>query len=299
MLDHGPILVPLDGSETAERVLPYAGALAHALRTHLVLLTVWEGTDSELGATFPAIAQEIGQTAQQHFEEYLAGIRARLGGGDQVRTIVRPGEAGEEILKAADETGARAIAIATHGRSGIGRWLYGSTAGHLMRHATVPVLAVGPHALARSSNNVALKHVAVPLDGREMSEAAIAPAAALAVALKAKLSLVRAVNWAVQAYPYSLPDAYIPQVDDELERGAQAYLRGQEDVARTAAAADVGAFVVRGATAEGLIDFVDKEAVDLVVMTTHARRGLLRAALGSVADRLLQSKAPVLLIRPE
>jgi hypothetical protein len=49
--------------------------------------------------TFPAIAQEIGQTAQQHFEEYLGGIRSRLGGGDEIRTIVRPGEAGEEILK--------------------------------------------------------------------------------------------------------------------------------------------------------------------------------------------------------
>jgi nucleotide-binding universal stress UspA family protein len=297
MLDRGPILVPLDGSELAEKALPYARALADALRTHLVLITVWEGTDSEIGVTFPAIAQEIGQTAQQHFEEYLGGIRSRLGGGDEIRTIVRPGEAGEEILKAADETGARAIAIATHGRSGISRWLYGSTASHLLRHAEVPVLAVGPHALERSSDNIALKHVAVPLDGSEMSEAAIAPAVTLAVALKAKVSLVRAVNWAVQSYPYSLPDAYIPQVDEELESGAKAYLRAQEDAVR--GKAEVGAFVVRGAIAEGLLDFVEKESADIVVMTTHARRGLLRATLGSVADRMLQGQAPVLLIRPE
>jgi nucleotide-binding universal stress UspA family protein len=161
----------------------------------------------------------------------------------------------------------------------------------------VPVLAVGPHALERSSDNIALKHVAVPLDGSEMSEAAIAPAVTLAVALKAKVSLVRAVNWAVQSYPYSLPDAYIPQVDEELESGAKAYLRAQEDAVR--GKAEVGAFVVRGAIAEGLLDFVEKESADIVVMTTHARRGLLRATLGSVADRMLQGQAPVLLIRPE
>jgi nucleotide-binding universal stress UspA family protein len=63
MLDRGPILVPLDGSELAEKALPYARAVADALRTHLVLITLWEGTDSEIGVTFPAIAQEIGQTA--------------------------------------------------------------------------------------------------------------------------------------------------------------------------------------------------------------------------------------------
>lgn len=296
MLDRGPILVPLDGSETAERVLPYAMALADALHTHLTLITVWEGTDSEIGSTFPAIAQEIGQSAQQHFEEYLGSIRQRLGGGEQIRTIVRPGDAGEEILKAADEVDARVIAIATHGRSGIGRWLYGSTAGHLMRHAGVPVLSVGPHALARSTHGVALKHVMVPLDGGELSEAAIPAAVLVASALKAKLSLVRAVNWAVQSYPYSLPDAYIPQVDDELEKGAKEYLRRQE--AALKGKVDVGAFVARGAVAEGLMDFVEKESVDLVVMTTHARSGIVRAALGSTADRVLQGQAPVLLIRP-
>ena len=46
MREQGPIVVPLDGSELAETALPYAAALAEALRTHLVLVTAWEGTDS-------------------------------------------------------------------------------------------------------------------------------------------------------------------------------------------------------------------------------------------------------------
>ena len=47
------------------------------------------------------------------------------------------------------------------------------------------------------------------------------------------------------------------------------------------------------------MDVVDKQAVDLVVMTTHARAGIARAALGSTADRMLQGKAPVMLVPPE
>jgi nucleotide-binding universal stress UspA family protein len=61
----------------------------------------------------------------------------------------------------------------------------------------------------------------------------------------------------------------------------------------------VDAFIVRGAVADGLMDVSEKQDIDLVVMTTHARRGLARAALGSTADRMLQGKVPVLLIRPD
>jgi nucleotide-binding universal stress UspA family protein len=110
------------------------------------------------------------------------------------------------------------------------------------------------------------------------------------------VSLVRAVPWAVQSYPYTLPDAYVPQVDDELEKAAKAYLKRME--AETSGI-DVRAFVVRGPVSEGLMEFVDKEAVDLVAMTTHARSGLRRIVLGSVAERIIQGNAPVLLIRPE
>jgi nucleotide-binding universal stress UspA family protein len=137
----------------------------------------------------------------------------------------------------------------------------------------------------------------VPLDGSELSEAALAPAAGLAKASGATLVLARAVRWAVQAYPYTLPDAYVPQLDDELEKGAKTYLQRMQE----AAGSDVKteAFVVRGSIADGLMDLIDQQNVDLVVMTTHARKGLARAAVGSVADRMLQGNAPVLLIRPD
>ena len=295
MRDHGPILVPLDGSELAEGALPYAVALAKALGERVTLLTVWEGTESELGVSFPSMAMEIEAKAREHFGSYLHGIETRLIDRVPVQALVREGDASEEIARVADEIGARALVVATHGRSGIGRWVYGSTASHLLRHSAVPVLAVGPHALEHPKAEVSFSHIMTPLDGTPLSEAALPEAEALASKLRARLSLVRVVQWAVQAYPYTLPGAYIPQVDEELEAGAKAYLQQKEAEVK---GVDVSAFVVRAAIADGLLGFIDKEAVDLVVMTTHARGGLARAALGSVADRILQGSAPVLLIRP-
>jgi nucleotide-binding universal stress UspA family protein len=297
MREQGPIIVPLDGSDLAETALPYAAALAEALQTHLVLVTAWEGTESELGTTFPSMAMEIEKSATNYFTMYLDGIRARFGRADQTRTMVRPGEAAEEILKAIDETGARMLVIATHGRSGVGRWVYGSTAGRLLRASHVPVVAVGPNVRPRSTDAVAIKHLMVPLDGSPLSEEALPVAQVIAKALGARLSLVRSVRWAVQAYPYSLPDAYIPQIDEEMEAGAKVYLRRMEEGLK--GKVDVDAFVVRGAVADGLMDVAEKQAVDLVVMTTHARTGIARAALGSTADRMLQGLAPVMLVRPE
>ena len=295
MRESGPVLVALDGSKLSEAVLPYARALASVFGERLALVTAWEGTDNAVGETMPDVIIDIEKSANAHYDEYLAGVKASLPGVD-VDTYLRAGEPADVILAVAGEIGARAIAIATHGRSGIGRWLYGSTANHLLHHASVPLIVCGPNVLKKNATDVTYKHVMLPLDGSELSEAALPIAQSLAQRTGAKLSLVRALPWAVQAYPYSLPNAYVPRLDDELETSARTYLKKQED---RVSGVEVSAFIVRGAIADGLIGFVDKQQVDLVLMTTHARRGLARVALGSTADRMLQSPAPVILLRPD
>jgi nucleotide-binding universal stress UspA family protein len=293
MRNDGPILVPLDGSELAEGALPYASALAAATGADLLLLSAWDGAERGLAETFPSMAVDIEAAAKQHYMQYLDGARARIAPGAE--TLCQQGEPGDTILAVAAERGARAIAIGTHGRSGIGRWLAGSTASHVLRHSTVPLLAVGPHALEHPKSSVAYKHILAPLDGSALSETALPVATKLASDAGAKISLVRVVPFAARTYPYTMPEAYLPQIDQEVEKGAEEYLQRQKS---SLSGTPVEAYALRGPIAESLIDFVDKESVDLVVMTTHARGGLSRAALGSVADRMLQGSAPVLLLRP-
>ena len=123
------------------------------------------------------------------------------------------------------------------------------------------------------------------------------PASQLASAFDAKLSLVQAVRWAYEAYPYAGAAGYIQSLDSDLEASARSYIQRQESA--IAGKVEVHGFVVHGSPADALMRFEGSEDVDLVVMTTHARSGIARATLGSTAERMLQGKAPVLLLRPE
>jgi nucleotide-binding universal stress UspA family protein len=293
MLEQGPILVTLDGSELAERALPYATKLAAALHTHLALITVSEATEGELGARFPDLKLEIDQSADAYFRSYLERVRDRLKQPD-ARIIVRGGDASEQILNAANETGARMIVMSTHGRSGLRRWGYGSQLSKMAAASPVPVLAIGPQ-LLESKGAVELHRILVPLDGSKFAEAALPAARTLADALAAHVILLRVQPWAATVYPYVASTTYTPAIDDALEEEARIYL--QRQVKAFSPPAEIR--VARGDPAGAIIDLVKRAGVDLVVMSTHARRGLVRAALGSVADRAIQANAPVLLVKPE
>lgn len=280
----GPILVALDGSEIAEGVLGPAEILSSALRTHLALVSVLEDpSDLE-----PGVAVEMERLGQEHFASYLAGVRERLHRPD-IKTTVRVGNPAEEILACAFQINAGMIAIATHGRSGISRWMYGSTASALLQRSTVPILVVGPS--CRPTNE--LRNVMVPLDGSQLAEEALGAALQIRDAHHSKLSLVRIVPWAVEEFPYTLPSAYVIDLDKELELGATAYMNLQKELV----GGEVRTHLIRGGgTANQLMEFVERGEVDLVVMSTHGRAGVTRAALGSTADRMLQATAPILLV---
>ncbi|HXF50280.1 MAG TPA: universal stress protein [Dehalococcoidia bacterium] len=288
------IVVPVDGSELSERAIPVAVALARGLSATLHLLTVWEPEDHDLERHFPALASDLAKAAEKYYGDYLARVAGKAEGVPVVAEV-RSGRPAEQILAYAAEKGARFVVMSTHGRSGLSRWWYGSVADRIVHTSSTPVVVVGPNALRDAA--YAIRHIATPLDGSTLSESAIPTAVELAAALRARLTLVRAVRWAAQAYPYTLPEAYVPQLDAELEAGAQAYLQAVRGGVETSVTIDTA--VVRGAIAESLMEFCEREGVDLVVMSTHGRSGLARATLGSVADRLLHGPCPVALIRPK
>lgn len=135
------ILVTLDRSELAEQALAHAVAIADAFHAAIELVTVVPVLDQEaMLATGVDIDWER-EVAQ--YEEYLRGIVSRVAEeGPKVRSQVRRGDIAEEILRHAQEARADLIVMSTHGRSGLGRWVYGSIADRVLRHASVPVLLV-------------------------------------------------------------------------------------------------------------------------------------------------------------
>ncbi len=294
-LGNRPVVVPLDGSELAERTLPYAQALARATNSRLLLLSVVEPPKSA-GSGHRDVGDDAIQRASAHFATYLQALKARLDDDTEICVDVREDDLSESILRSIDESAAQYVAISTHGRSGIDRWRHGSTVHRLLHDSSVPMLVAGPRVLERRECLVVYRHILVPLDARPLSEAAIPYAEHLAHASGARISLAQVVGWPAETYPYVLPDAYVPQLDSNWTAAAESYLsRREKDLGRLS----VRASVLRGSTVKALMSFVEREAVDLVVMATHARTGFSRAILGSVADRMLQARAPVLLVRPK
>lgn len=226
-------------------------------------------------------------------ETYVRSVRERIGasGAD---IVVKVGYPHESILETASDVGASLIVASTHGRAGFSRWMYGSTVGHLLRGSHTPLLIVGKNVLSFDTRYEP-KHVLMPLDGSTLAEGAIPIGFEVAEAFKAKTSLVRVAPFSVEAYPMMVPQMYWPELDKELVAGAQTYL---EDVRRKAGKpADL--HVLQGPRADTLLTFIERDQIDLVVMSTHARAGVPRAILGSNADRMLEGPAPVLLVRPE
>lgn len=290
MLTTGPILVPLDGSQLSERSLPYATAIASALQTNVVLMIAAYTSDiPEHGPWSDEMVAHPRETCMA----YLAGVGSRIGVPED-KLVVKIGYPHEAILQTAHDVGAAMVVISTHGRSGISRWMYGSTAGNLLHASNVPVFVVGKE-VPDGAASFSPKHVLVPLDGSTLGEAALPHAREISNAFGANITLVRVAPFSAEAYPMMVPSMYWPTLDEDLIAGATAYMEKM----RSSIDQPVEINVLQGARAGALLDFVEAKAVDLVVMATHARAGVQRAILGSTADRMLGGRAPVLLIRPE
>lgn len=135
------ILIPLDGSAVAEGILPFAGKIAGPLDSEVILLLVVEPLPQAALASGGLVDSDLLAIREREAHRYLEEIAEGLAAiGVRVRTLVRQGLAAQAIVTASAEIGADLIAMTTHGRSGLGRLLFGSVAETVLRTAPVPVL---------------------------------------------------------------------------------------------------------------------------------------------------------------
>jgi nucleotide-binding universal stress UspA family protein len=133
-------LVPLDGSPVAEAIIPFLVQIAGPLNMSIVLLRVLEPIPPVFGDSLRQNLLDDDETRTLDATEYLAPIAAKLRArGVDTSWVVRSGRPAESILGAVLDAGADLIAMSTHGRSGLGRLLFGSVAEQVLRRADVPV----------------------------------------------------------------------------------------------------------------------------------------------------------------
>jgi nucleotide-binding universal stress UspA family protein len=140
MFDHKRVLVALDGSMSSEAMLRFVLEIAAPLDMTVLLLRVVEPLTPMIGDDIYRPTLDDIEARRRDAEDYLAPIAGALRArGVHTAWEVRRGRPEEQILAAAEESGVDMIAMATHGRTGLGRLLFGSVAEGVLRRASVPV----------------------------------------------------------------------------------------------------------------------------------------------------------------
>jgi nucleotide-binding universal stress UspA family protein len=297
------LVVPLDGSQLAERALPYAIRLAQASGARLVLTRAalapppWslDGSEWELQQT-EAIAEAT---------EYLRDMAESVSGQVEAVDIAVPyGRAIDKIIETVENYDADAVVMATHGRSGFAHLLYGSVTEGVLSRSSVPVFAVygRPGEAPSPSFSPTNARLLVPQNGSSFDGPALQTALNL-LGPRGEIVLVIVVE----------PPEHVET--DESGRRVLAYLDQQEE-ARTRQARDYLGSVVEqlrkdgvqvplkidvrlGDPTSGIIMAAIGSQADLIVMATHGRTGISRAVVGSVAGTVLRTgTTPVLLVHP-
>lgn len=141
------LLVPLDGSDLAEKALPAALELAEKFDSIITLLCVTEIPHIIAGAgsrVETKMVVDLREQAHHQALNYIESLEATLTeqGYSVKGQVIRGIQVADTILDAVQAVEADTIVMSTHGRTGLSRWVYGSIADKLLRHATVPVLLI-------------------------------------------------------------------------------------------------------------------------------------------------------------
>jgi nucleotide-binding universal stress UspA family protein len=285
------ILVPLDGSDLAEKALPYTKAIAKLKNSEVILFAV-------------SITPE-GYRRDRLLKSYLDVNAKELDSqGIQVTTTVAYGEVAEEIIEFADKNKVDLIIISTHGYSGIKRWMLGSITQKVLYGTCAPVLLI--KSKSPQIAKIDFKKIMIPLDGSPFSETTFPYIEELAKGTETEILLLQ-VSESPVVPSYGLRpinptwEKYRDDLWSELQKQAGEYLEKIKtnlenkglQVKTQVAKEEIGE------VAQSIMQIAQKEEIDLIVMAAHGRTGVSRWVYGSVANRIVQESAePILLIRP-
>lgn len=299
----GAVLVPLDTSEVAERAIPWAKTVAGDT-AEVVLLEVIPVASAvrSFGGQVIGEAATIQAGYQQMAEAQLAAaVEKWFSSGGRVRTVVSAGDPGEQILAVAKSENVELIVMSSHGRGAIGRFVSGSVADRVVRHAPVPVMVVGPE--GDIEDGVTVKRIVAPVDNSELSLAALPVAAKLATATSAPVEVIHVLvpaNDLAMNFPAAAGTIPPMAVDAGYEQMAEAgtALVEQAVAQLTDQGIEAHGTVYAGSPAGTILDQL--AAGDVVVLSSHQRQGMARWVLGSTSLKLIQSgAAPVVIVTRE
>ena len=279
------IVVPLDGSLTAEAILPQVRRVLYRNDSEVILVraVVPPPVENSLLVAEPLLAAA---------REYILGQQERLEkAGVRVKHAVRIGSPVGVILDVVVEEKATMIALATHGSSGVKRVLFGSVAEDVIRRTPVPVLLLRPFWSYELLPAVApeqrpIRNLLLPVDGSDLSTEALPGVIEFAGLFETRVVLLRVLE-EKKRKSASLDEKA------EAEKQLQALARTLEKKG-----VETLSLVEKGDPTEQILKAARFHGIDLIALTTHGRSGLRRAVTGSVTENVLRkATAPLLITR--
>jgi nucleotide-binding universal stress UspA family protein len=297
------ILIPLDGSPRSELVLPRVASLWKRKPSELVLVHSVTAHSPASGGydTAPSLVhkREVAHT-------YLQGVARRCTeAGANVTTRVLEGSPAGAILDAARREGTTMIAMTTHGRTGILRWLLGGVADKIIRASDVPVFLIRPGHLAdlaawepRTSEESPFRRILIATDGSPASMAVVDPAMHFAEHFGSEIVALHVWD------SFNPEGAPLLGMEAGVTSPPEAPLSSEDDVTAQVARqlGPSGLKVTRvtkyGEPASEILDHSLKHGVSLIALATHDRWEFSRWMTGSVPERVLRSAGvPLLVVR--
>jgi len=287
------LLLPLDGTPESSLALSPARTLAAALAAEIVLVRVVPTGEARLSVLN---SLEVDR-AHDDLEAVAAPLRSSA---VQTELVVSQGDPADTIVAEVQSHGADLVVMSTHAPNGRVRLAPGSVAERVVAHSRVPVMLIGR--TAQDQQLERLKIILVPVDGSAGSLVALGTAARLARAARAAVLVLRVVV----PLPLWIYDPTLglntgplidPRWDEDRRANAESYVR-QVAQRLVDSGIEAGADAILGEVAPAIAEYGDQQAVDLIVMSTHARFGPTKALLGSVADQVVDTaRLPVILVR--
>lgn len=292
------ILVCLDGSKLAEQIVPYARVQASQFGSEVHLLRALEKGPG---------GQRSAQSDEPEATAYLDKVAESLRKSEiSVTCTTVKGTADEAILAYADRRKIDLIAMATHGRNGLGRAVLGSIASSVLRGCNSPILIIRPRETrAKTSGEIQpVNSILACLDGSGLAEQVMPFAASQALGFQARLVLLQVVSGPLDyspGIPGAVPvqDSNLGEMTREALNSARSYLEQLASPLRKKGV-NVSTVATVGQAGETILGYAGRNSVDLIAIATHGRSGLGQALYGSVADYVLrESGLPILLARPK
>jgi nucleotide-binding universal stress UspA family protein len=296
------MLVPLDGSKTAEQVLPYARFFTDRFKKPVELIAIVNIAEmmAYVSPDRAVYLYDMIHKGERRNEAYLRKI-ADTFHDVSIDCAIERGRAEDVITSKAEADTGMLITMATHGRSGVDRWLLGSVTEKVLRGTANPLLVIRAKENSTFERDASLKSILVPLDGSTLAESVLPMVAGLAKKLALPVILFRSyyLPYNVEVSNSGRYAVNVQQLVADASNEARDYLERKAAEIKKLGVESISCITREGLDADEIIKMARETPECLIAMCSHGRSGVKRWVLGSVTEKVVRhSDNPVLVLRP-